>query len=127
MGPLDDVGSLDATAQEHALTWSIRDSAALLDATAGPALGDPYECPPPTRPFAQEVNVPPRPLRIGFTSQTPLGTPVHADCLTALQEAAALCADLGHEVTEAVPAFNAESLFQAYATLVASVGFHGGA
>lgn len=105
---------------EHALTWSVRDSAALLDATAGPDLGDPYWCPPPSRPFVQEVTAPPRPLRIGFTSQTPLGTPLHADCLTALQDAAALCADLGHEVTEATPAFNAERLFQSHTTLVAS-------
>lgn len=105
---------------EHALTWSVRDSAALLDATAGPALGDPYACPPPARPFVQEVTAPPRRLRIGFTNRTPLGTPVHADCLTALQEAAALCGDLGHEVMEAAPTFNAERLFQAYATLVAS-------
>jgi amidase len=105
---------------EHALTRSVRDSAALLDATSGPDLGDPYGCPPPARPFVQEVGAPPRPLRIGFTSQTPLGTPVHADCVTALQEAAALCADLGHVVTEAGPAFTAEPLFQGYATLVAA-------
>jgi amidase len=105
---------------EHVLTVSVRDSAGLLDATSGPDLGDPYRCPPPARPFVQEVGAPPRPLRIGFTSQTPLGTPVHADCVTALQEAAALCEDLGHEVTEAAPTFNAEPLFQSYATLVAS-------
>jgi amidase len=105
---------------EHALTWSVRDSAALLDATAGPALGDPYACPLPPRPFAEDVAAPPRRLRIGFSSQTPLGTPVHADCLTALQEAAALCADLGHDLREASPKFNAERLFQAYATVVAS-------
>ena len=105
---------------EHALTWSVRDSAALLDATAGPALGDPYACPPPQRPFVQDVTAPPRPLRIGFTAQTPLGTPVHTDCLTALQQAATLCTELGHTVTEAAPTFHAERLFQAYATLVAS-------
>ena len=42
-------------ATEHALTRSVRDSAALLDATSGPALGDPYWAPPPARPFAQEI------------------------------------------------------------------------
>ena len=40
---------------EHALTRTVRDSAVLLDATAGPALGDPYGLPTPARPFAGEV------------------------------------------------------------------------
>jgi len=40
---------------EHAVTRSVRDSAAQLDATAGPELGDPYCAPPLARPFAQEV------------------------------------------------------------------------
>src|SRR6184192_367937 len=34
---------------EHAVTRSVRDSAALLDATSGPAVGDPYWAPPPHR------------------------------------------------------------------------------
>src|SRR5437763_3431816 len=33
-------------AVEHAVTRSVRDSAALLDATCGPAIGDPYPAPP---------------------------------------------------------------------------------
>src|SRR5215510_11216052 len=33
-------------AVEHALTRSVRDSAAILDATSGPAAGDPYPAPP---------------------------------------------------------------------------------
>jgi len=45
---------------EHAVTRSVRDSAALLDATAGPDVGDPYwGAPPPARPFADEVNAEP--------------------------------------------------------------------
>jgi len=44
---------------EHAVTRSVRDSAALLDATAGPDVGDPYWAPPPARPFADEVNAEP--------------------------------------------------------------------
>ena len=50
LGP--DVGDdLNGLAVEHALTRSVRDSAALLDATAGPDIGDPYWAPPPARPF----------------------------------------------------------------------------
>jgi amidase len=52
---------------EHAVTRSVRDSAALLDATAGPDVGDPYWAPPPARPFIQEVG----PIQEGFASPLP--------------------------------------------------------
>jgi amidase len=87
-------------AVEHALTRSVRDSAVLLDATAGPDLGDPYWAPPPARPFAQEVGADPGRLRIAFTARTPDDQPVHPDCVAAVEDAAALCAALGHEVSE---------------------------
>ncbi len=103
---------------EHALTRSVRDSAALLDATCGPDLGDPYSAPPPARPFLQEVGADPGHLRIAFSAQSPTGTPVHPDCVAAVRDAAALCADLGHEVVEAAPAANAELVNNAFITLV---------
>src|SRR5262249_56739351 len=78
---------------EHAVTRSVRDSAALLDATAGPDLGDPYPAPPPARPFLEEINRPPGFLRVAFTSRAATGVPVHADCVRAVEHAAKLCAD----------------------------------
>lgn len=87
-------------AVEHALTRSVRDSALLLDATAGPDLGDPYPAPTPERPFADEVGADPGRLRVAFTARTPAGQSVHSDCVAAVQDAAALCANLGHEVVE---------------------------
>ena len=86
---------------EHALTRSVRDSAALLDATCGPDLGDPYWAPPPVRPYSEEVGADPGRLRIAFTTQARPGIDVHPDCIKAVQNVAALCADLGHEVAEA--------------------------
>ncbi|MBV9665852.1 MAG: amidase [Actinobacteria bacterium] len=86
---------------EHAVARTVRDSAAILDATAGPAVGDPYWAPPPARPFSDEVGADPGRLRIGFTSRTPDGTPGHPDCVAALENAVALCAELGHELVEA--------------------------
>lgn len=108
---------------EHAVTRSVRDSAALLDATSGPDVGDPYWAPPPVRPFLQEVGADPGRLQIAFTTASPTGTPVHEDCVTAVQDAAALCAALGHDVMEAAPTVSAdgERLFQAFLT-VASAG-----
>jgi amidase len=88
---------------EHAVTRSVRDSAALLDAIAGPADGDPYCAPPPARPFLKEVGADPGKLRIAFTTAAPTGTPVHPDCIAAVNEAASLCISLGHEVVEATP------------------------
>src|SRR5204863_3024593 len=44
-------------AVEHAVTRSVRDSAALLDATSVPALGDPYRAPPLKRGLLAEVGV----------------------------------------------------------------------
>jgi amidase len=85
---------------EHAVTRSVRDSAALLDATAGPALGDPYWAPPAARPFLDEVGADPGRLRIGFSPRTPEGGVGHPDCLAALDDAVALCDALGHELIE---------------------------
>jgi amidase len=87
-------------AVEHALTRSVRDSAALLDATAGPAPGDPYWAPPQARPFVDELDAKPRRLRIAYTARTPDGDLGHPDCITAVEQAARLCESLGHEVVE---------------------------
>ena len=86
---------------EHALTRSVRDSATLLDATAGPDLGDPYWAPPPARPFIEEVGADPGKLKIAFTTKAREGIEVHPDCIQAVQDVAALCDELGHEVEEA--------------------------
>jgi len=104
-------------AVEHAVTRSVRDSAALLDATAGPDLGDPYAAPAPARPYSEEVNRPPGFLRVAFTTSAATGVPVHADCVRAVQEAATLCAELGHDVTEATPALEADTISQAFLTV----------
>ena len=88
-------------AVEHAVTVSVRDSAALLDATAGPAPGDPYPAPAAARPFAAEVGADPGRLRIGYTARLPGGDRGHPDCVRALDDAVVLCADLGHDLVEA--------------------------
>jgi amidase len=85
---------------EHALTRSVRDSAALLDSTMGPDVGDPYWAPPPERPFLNEVNAAPGSLNIAFTTAAPAGIPANPDCVSAVRSAASLCNDLGHHMTE---------------------------
>lgn len=102
---------------EHAVTRSVRDSAALLDATAGPDLGDPYWAPPPARSFLAEVGADPGRLRIAFTTVAATGEPVHPDCVAAAQAAARLAIDLGHEVAEDAPSIDGEALTPAFITL----------
>ena len=116
LGP--DFGDLmSGLVAEHALTRSVRDSAALLDATSGPDLGDPYWAPPPERPFLQEVGADPGRLRIAFSTEAVTGVQVHTDCINAVKEAAALCEELGHVVVEAAPKVDGDMVAQAFMVL----------
>ena len=118
MGP--DVGEgWHGIVVEHVLTRTVRDSAAFLDVTHGPDLGAPYCAPAPERPFLEELSRPSGKLRIAFTTQALLGKGVHPDCKTAVEDAARLCASLGHEVVEATPPLDRHLLTRAYLTLVA--------
>jgi amidase len=99
---------------EHALTISVRDSAALLDATAGCLRGDPYWAPPVERPFVKEANTDPGRLRIAFAAKAPTDDPVHEDCVRAVQDAARLCEELGHSVEEAAPVIDGKTLTHAF-------------
>jgi len=103
----------------HALTRSVRDSAALLDATAGADIGAPYEIPAPARPYLSEVGAASGKLRIAFTAAPFLARTIHGDCLEALNAAATLLKDLGHEVVEATPPFDPEPWLIAFMTIVA--------
>lgn len=84
----------------HAVSRSVRDSAALLDAAAGPALGDLHWCPPPSRPFVDEVGAPPGSLRVGLITAAFNGVETDPQCLDATRVAARLCESLGHRVIE---------------------------
>ncbi len=85
----------------HAVSRSVRDSAALLDATAGPDLGAPYYAPPPERPWAEEVGRDLGQMRIGVITNAFNGVETHPDCIAAVDHAADLCRQLGLEVEEA--------------------------
>ena len=102
----------------HAVTWSVRDSAALLDATAGPDVGDPYWAPPMARPFLQEVGRDPGRLRIALTVTPWIEGPVDPECAEAARAAARLCASLGHHIEEARPQIDEAAWLQATLTIV---------
>ncbi|MEM7411695.1 MAG: amidase [Myxococcota bacterium] len=104
----------------HAVSRSVRDNAALLDACAGPALGDPYWAPPPERPFLAEVGADPGKLRIALQVEAFNGATVHPDCQRAARDAAELCASLGHEVVDAKLEVDREALGRATQVLIAA-------
>ncbi len=117
MGP--DIGEAwRGMAIHHVLTLSVRDSAAMLDATAGPDVGAPYVAPPPTRPFLEEVGRDPGRLRIAFTTTPLLPGTVHPDCVKGVEETARLCAELGHYVEEAAPAIDGRAFARDFLTMV---------
>jgi len=95
---------------EHVVTRSVRDTAAILDVTAGPVPGDPYWAPPRRGPsFAAAAAGAPGSLRIGVMTASPTGSEVHADCVAAAEAAAALCESLGHKVEPAALAVDGDA------------------
>jgi amidase len=88
---------------QHVVARTVRDSAAMLDCTAGPVPGDPHRAPLPERSFLTEVTVDPGKLRIGFAADGPNRMPFAEETRMAVMKAAHLLEDLGHEVEEISP------------------------
>jgi amidase len=112
--PLGDV--MSGIAVEHVLTRTVRDSAAILDVTAGWVPGDPSIAPPPARPFQDEIGRPPGRLRIAWTAAPPFdGVAVDPACAAAARDTAQLLDSLGHDVDEAMPTFDGEAIIEPFA------------
>jgi amidase len=110
-------------AEQHALTRSVRDSARLLDATHGAPPGAPYQPAPPPRPYAEELGAAPGRLRIAYTKSALLDErDQDPECIAAVEDAARLCADLGHEVTEAALPLDIPAIVDAFVTLTGAEG-----
>jgi amidase len=103
---------------EHVITRSVRDSAAMLDATQGPDVGAPYVI-PDAGPFLKEVNRKPGKLRIAFSTKPMLGKNVHADCIKGVDETVALLKTLGQEVVEDAPVIHGEEYSLHFLTVIA--------
>lgn len=105
-------------AVEHVLTRSVRDSAAMLDATTGVDHGAPYQVPPPARPFLAEVGAAPGRLRIAFTARPLLGRSIDPECVRGVQATAELLRELGHEVVERAPVVDGPAFSRAFLTVI---------
>ncbi len=105
---------------EHVLTVSVRDSAAMLDATHGTEPTAPYCAPPVRGSFLEAAKSAKKRLRIAFHSQPAFPVDVHPDCVAAVNDAAKLCEELGHEVVEVDPGHPQEEISRAFVIVYAA-------
>jgi amidase len=103
------------------LTRTVADNALLLDVVAGAALDDPMQVAAPARPFSAEVGADPGRLRIGWTATPPVDTPVDAACVAAVEEAARLAVQLGHDVEPFTPQWASGTIQQDFFDLWAGL------
>ncbi len=104
-----DVSSIwESCCGEFVMTRSVRDSAWLLDEVAGQDVGAYYSAPAQERPFREEVQRDPGRLRIAWSARGPDKVETAPECVAAAEHSAKLCADLGHDVEEAVPQIPSE-------------------
>ena len=85
---------------DHVVSRTVRDSAAMLDATGYPEPASPFAYPAKERPYLEEITRSPGKLRIAFSSETPSGKPVDPEIRAALERTAETLKQLGHDVRE---------------------------
>jgi len=105
---------------EHAVTRTVRDSAAILDATAGDYPQQLMKLPAPERPYLEETQRAPGRLRIAFSFDPGLGKTLHAENRKALEATSAALNSLGHEIVEVRLPLPPESFIESYAALIAA-------
>ena len=88
---------------EHVVSRTVRDCAALLDATHGPGVGDRVIAPAPSRPYLDEMGADPGRLRIGFLTTRADGGLVEDDCIAAVHHTMSVLESLGHTVEVSWP------------------------
>lgn len=97
-------------AHEFALTRSVRDAAALLDAVSGPAAGDRYYVAGPPKPFAAALEERPPALRVAGCTSSPFGDPVEPHVRSVVEEVLRVLEQMGHRVVEACPPVDEQRL-----------------
>jgi amidase len=115
LGPIRDETALSV---ELCVSRTVRDTAILLDAVRGPAIGDTVIAPAPARNYVDELATEPGRLRIGLLDHHPQGGAVAPECAAAARSVATLLESIGHTVEQAWPkALEDTSLRVHFATL----------
>jgi amidase len=102
---------------DHVVTRTVRDSAAMLDATGCPEAASPYPAPAKERSYLEEVGRAPGRLRIAFSSETANGRPIDPEVRAALEATAHRLEGLGHDVFEQGLGIDYRALYAARAPL----------
>lgn len=102
----------------HVISRSVRDSAALLDASRGPEPGSRVIPQQSSQPYLEQMRQAPRRLRIALWDSHPFGMLLHEDCRAAVMHAARVCESLGHHVEPASPDLPVADMFGAYGVIV---------
>lgn len=108
--------AMHGAAMQHILSKSVRDSAAMLDATHGPDYNSLFKIEAPKGLYLDAIQKPPKKLRIAYCTQSPIGTPVSQDAVQAIQQTVKLLQALGHEVVEDRPAIDGMQLAKDFIT-----------
>lgn len=112
-GP-DDVDLWFGSVYFFALSRTVRDTAAFLDATAGNLPGDPYTPPTPDQSWLSSLEKRPKRLRIGYTLTTPWGPTFAPEVADAVMQTASLLQQLGHDIEEHPFVADLETAWGAY-------------
>ena len=104
----------------HVVCRTVRDCAAMLDATGFPQAGDPFQAPAKAGPYLDEVSKSPGHLRIAWSAETPSGRPIEGEMLAALERTVTLLKGLGHDVFERGLGIDYRAMYRAQARVSAS-------
>jgi amidase len=115
-GP-DHSDPLGGLATHGVVSRSVRDAAAMLDVLAGPDAMSGFAPALPQTSYRDDLDRPPAPLRVGFTTYSAIRTSTHPEATRAIETAARLLADLGHEVEEVDPPHNDQQLGRDFLTI----------
>jgi amidase len=111
----------------HCISRTVRDSAALLDATEGPEPGALHALRSPQRPFLDSALRDPPRLKVALMTKAFGAGGIDPVCIRAAEEAAKLCESLGHDVVEAAPDIDGNAIIPLFRLMVGvlTAGFVG--
>jgi amidase len=116
----DGLGRVCGLAVDHIVSRSVRDSAAMLDATGYPQAASPYAPPPKAGPYLDEVQRSPGKLRITWSDKTPTGLPIDPEVQRALLDTVESLSSLGHDVQPGALKVDQLALYYAARTMLAA-------